>query len=186
MRFLPAILLLALAACDDAPPAATLKEIPAVFVGNWDAVGGDCSGTGASAVKVTLTEVAVSSFEDRSDGRCPGRGDGGAVDGHFTSADGQSDGSVRLEIGNGGQELNVVNGSALSPRVKMPVTRQLQQRAFAARSGALPIVSRTGDVPALSSAMKHLAFVAAGSGGAGRPCASTPAAKSPSEMILGT
>ena len=89
-----------------------------MFVGSWDAVGGDCSGTGPSAVKVTSTEVVFPDSRIDVTGVAPDGPNAARVDGHFTSADAQWDGAVRLELANGGQELNVVNGSALSPRVK--------------------------------------------------------------------
>jgi hypothetical protein len=115
---LSAIAGLVLAACDDAPPAATLKEIPAAFVGSWDGSAGDCGGGGALAVTITPTEVRFPDSRIDVTGVAPDGSSAARVDGHFTSADAQWDGAVRLELADGGKVLNVVNGSALSPRVK--------------------------------------------------------------------
>lgn len=117
MRYVLAVSLLALTACDDAPPAATLKEIPASFLGSWDA-NGECGAGGALAVTVTPTEVVFPDSKIAVTGVAPDGETAARVDGHFTSSDAQWDGAVRLELANGGQELNVVNGSALHPRVK--------------------------------------------------------------------
>lgn len=105
------------AACDEAPPQATLKEIPAAFLGNWDSVG-ECGGGGARSVTVTPTEVTFSDSKIAVTGVAPDGATAARVDGHFTSTDAQWDGSLRLELASGGNELNVVNGSSLTPRVK--------------------------------------------------------------------
>ncbi len=112
-----AIPFLLLASCDDAPPPATLKAIPAAFVGRWD-VAGECGAGGASGVIVTPLEVRFSDSKIEVTGVAPDGETAARVDGRFTSADAQWEGAVRLELANGGQELNVVNGSALHPRVK--------------------------------------------------------------------
>lgn len=117
MRYVLAVSLLALAACDDAPPAATLKEIPAAFLGSWDA-SGECGAGGALAVTVTPTEVVFPDSKIAVTGVAPDGETAARVDGHFTSSDAQWEGAVRLELANGGQELNVVNGSSLHPRVR--------------------------------------------------------------------
>jgi hypothetical protein len=113
------ILLLA-AACDDPPPVATLHEIPAAFVGAWDASVDDCGHGGSLAVSVAPDEVRFSDSTIVVTGVAPDGPDAARVDGKFTSAETSWDGAVRLELANGGRELNVVNGSTLSPRVKCP------------------------------------------------------------------
>lgn len=117
MRFVLAVCLLTLAACDDPPPVATLKEIPAAFLGSWDA-SGECGAGGALAVMVTPTEIVFPDSRIDVTGVAPDGETAARVDGHFTSSDAQWDGAVRLELANGGEELNVVNGSSLHPRVK--------------------------------------------------------------------
>jgi hypothetical protein len=117
MRYVLAVSLLVLGACDDAPPAATLKEIPTAFLGSWDA-SGECGAGGALAVTVTPTEVVFPDSKIAVTGVAPDGETAARVDGHFTSSDAQWEGAVRLELANGGQELNVVNGSSLHPRVR--------------------------------------------------------------------
>lgn len=114
-----AMLLLLAAACDEAPPAATLSEIPAAFVGSWD-IAGACGADSQSGVVVSPREVRFSDSKIEVTGVAPDGEAAARVDGRFTSSDAQWDGAVRLELADGGRELNVVNGSALHPRVKCP------------------------------------------------------------------
>ena len=53
-------------------------------------------------------------------GVAPDGANAARVDGHFTSEVAEWDGSVRLELADGGKELNVVNGTPVSPRMKCP------------------------------------------------------------------
>lgn len=120
MRALGGLALLMLAACDDAPPPATMSEVPAQFVGQWEQSLEDCAAGGAWSVKVTPSEVrfpdsTITVTGVAADGEAAAR-----VDGTFRSADAEWNGAVRLELGSGGRELSVVNGSQLSPRVKCP------------------------------------------------------------------
>lgn len=112
--------LLCVAGCDDPPPSATLREVPAAFVGAWDAGVGDCGHGGALAVSIAPNEIRFSDSTIVVTGVAPDGPDAARVDGKFTSAEASWDGAVRLELANGGRELNVVNGSTLAPRVKCP------------------------------------------------------------------
>lgn len=120
MRALGGLALLILAACDEAPPVATLKEVPARFVGQWEQSVADCAAGGAWSVTVTPTQVKFPDSTITVTGVAPDGADAARVDGKFASADAEWDGAVRLELGHGGKELSVVNGSQLSPRVKCP------------------------------------------------------------------
>lgn len=111
---------LLVAGCDEPPPAATLKEIPEAFVGNWDRSVGDCGRGGALAVRVAPRLVTFPDSRIDVTGVAPDGEIAVRVDGHFTSTMAEWEGSVRLELANGGKELNVVNGSTLTPRVKCP------------------------------------------------------------------
>ena len=53
-------------------------------------------------------------------GVAPDGANAARVDGHFASEVAEWDGSVRLELADGGKELNVVNGTPVSPRMKCP------------------------------------------------------------------
>lgn len=116
---LSAIAGLVLAACDDPPPLATLSEIPQVYVGRWDGAG-QCGAGGALALSITTKEVVFADTRIDVTGVAPDGENAARVDGHFTGPGAEWDGAVRLELSNGGQELNVVNGATLSPRVKCP------------------------------------------------------------------
>jgi hypothetical protein len=118
VRFGCAITLLLLAACDDAPPAASLKEIPAQFVGNWEVSPGDCGAGGPDGVVITPTEIVFANSKIAVKGVAPDGDVAARVDGTFTTAEATWDGAVRLELGEGGRVLNVVNGATLTPRVK--------------------------------------------------------------------
>lgn len=110
--------MLLLAACGEAP-AATLSEIPAQFVGVWDASLADCGGGGgATAVGVAPAEVRFPDSRLAVTGVAPDGGNAVQVSGHFTGPDVAWDGSVRLELGDG--VLSVVNGMPVVPRVKCP------------------------------------------------------------------
>jgi len=117
--FVIPILVLA-SACDEPPPAATLSEVPARFVGRWDASIGDCGRSGPYAVTVTPTDVLMEDTRVQVTGAAPDGETAVRVDGHFTGPGAEWDGSVRLELGDGGRELSVVSGSAIVPRVKCP------------------------------------------------------------------
>lgn len=112
--------LVLMAACEEPPPAATLKEVPAQFVRDWDASIGDCGRGGANAVTVTPTEVVMEDTKVQVTGVAPDGDTAARVDGHFTGPGREWDGSMRLELGRGGRELSVVSGSAVVPRVKCP------------------------------------------------------------------
>lgn len=111
---------LIVAACEPPPPAATLGEIPEAFVGSWDRSAGDCGGGGSLAVMVAPKLVTFPDSHIDVTGVAPDGEIAVRVDGHFTSTMAEWDGSVRLELANGGEELNVVNGTPVSPRVKCP------------------------------------------------------------------
>lgn len=114
---LPAVLLLA--GCDEPPPAATLTETPAQFVGTWDASLDDCkSGGGPSRVKVAANELIFPDSRLEVTGALPDGEAAVRVDGHLTTSMGDADSSIRLELSDGGRTLTVVNGSGLVPRVK--------------------------------------------------------------------
>lgn len=120
MRALGAIVLLIVAGCDEAPPVATLREVPVQFVGQWEQSLEDCAAGGAWSVAVTPNEVRFPDSTIAVTGVAPDGDDAARVDGKFRSADAEWDGAVRLELGAGGKELSVVNGSQLAPRVKCP------------------------------------------------------------------
>ncbi|RYG30687.1 MAG: hypothetical protein EON93_14330 [Burkholderiales bacterium] len=112
--------LLIVAGCDDAPPAATLSEVPAKFVGQWEEKLEDCAAGGAWSVTVTPTQVKFPDSAITVTGVAPDGGYAARVDGTFASADAEWNGSVRLELADSGSKLSVVNGSQLAPRVKCP------------------------------------------------------------------
>jgi hypothetical protein len=116
---LVAVLVLA-AACDDAPPEATLTEVPVRFVGQWTVSPDDCGAGGSTGVTVTSTEVVMEDTKVQVTGVAPDGENAARVDGHFTGPGREWDGSVRLELAKGGRELSVVNGSTVVPRVKCP------------------------------------------------------------------
>src|SRR5690606_8386264 len=57
MRAVCGLALLIVAGCDEAPPAATLTEVPAQFVGQWEQSLEDCAAGGAWSVIVAPTQV---------------------------------------------------------------------------------------------------------------------------------
>lgn len=118
MRLSLVIGLTVLAACEEAPPAATLSEVPAQFVGAWDESVGACGQGGPNAVTVAPSEVVMEETSVKVTGVAPDGDDAARVDGHFTGPGREWDGSLRLELSDGGRELNVVNGSKIVPRVK--------------------------------------------------------------------
>lgn len=121
MRLLLALFLIPLAGCDDPAPAATLSEVPAVFVGRWDVSLADCeAGAGPQTVSVGASEIIFPDSRLDVTGAAPDGADAVRADGHFKTSQAEWDGSVRLELADGGSVLNVVNGSALVPRVKCP------------------------------------------------------------------
>ncbi|MDP3496015.1 MAG: hypothetical protein Q8R82_23125 [Hyphomonadaceae bacterium] len=111
---------LVLAGCDEVPPAATLTEVPGVFVGAWVVDQAECRGGGASMVTVTPTSVTFSDSRIAVTGVAPDGDTAARVDGRYTSDYATWDGAVRLELADQGRTLNVVNGSMLTPRVKCP------------------------------------------------------------------
>lgn len=120
MRALGALALLVVAGCDEAPPVATLREVPVQFVGQWEESVADCAAGGAWSVIVAPTQVKFPDSTIIVTGVAPDGENAARVDGKFASADAEWDGAVRLELGAGGTELSVVNGSQLAPRVKCP------------------------------------------------------------------
>lgn len=120
MRALGVLALLIAAGCDEAPPAATLSEVPAQFIGQWEQSVEDCAVGGAWSVIVAPTQVKFPDATITVTGVAPDGENAARVDGTFASADAAWEGAVRLELGAGGKELSVVNGSQLAPRVKCP------------------------------------------------------------------
>jgi len=123
MMLRPAIFLLVLgcAACDPPPPAATLSEIPAAFAGRWALILSDCeSGGGPEAIRISATEVVLPDSRLDVTGVAPDGEMALRADGHFKSSIAEWDGSVRLELAEGGSVLNAVTGSTVKPRVKCP------------------------------------------------------------------
>lgn len=110
-----------LAACDEPPPAATLTETPAQYLGVWDASVADCeAGGGPSRVKVAADELVFPDSRLAVTGALPDGDRAVRVDGELTTTMGGGSGSIRLELSEGGRTLTVVNGSTLAPRVKCP------------------------------------------------------------------
>ncbi len=121
MRVVAALLILGLTACDEPPPLATLQATPAKFVGTWDVSLDDCkAGRGGSTVIVTADEVLFSDSHLAVTGALPDGANAARIDGHFKTEMAEWDGSIRLELADGGRTLNVVNGSTVAPRVKCP------------------------------------------------------------------
>lgn len=121
MRILLGLFLIPLAACDDPAPAATLREVPSAFIGRWDVSLADCDvGSGPQTVSVGPSEIIFSDSHLGVTGAAPDGTSAVRADGHFKTEQAEWDGSVRLELADGGRVLNVVNGSALVPRVKCP------------------------------------------------------------------
>ncbi len=112
--------LLLAGACDEPPPVATLTEAPAQFVGEWDASVADCGLGGPHGVSVTPTEVVMEDTRVQVTGVLPDGENAARIDGHFTGPGREWEGSVRLELSRSGQELSVVNGATIVPRVKCP------------------------------------------------------------------
>lgn len=118
MRHAAVWIALLVTACGEPPPA-TLTEIPAQFIGEWDASLADCGvGGGAMAVGVAPAEVRFPDSRLAVTGVAPDGRNAVQVSGHFTGPDVAWDGAVRLELGDG--VLSVVNGMPVVPRVKCP------------------------------------------------------------------
>lgn len=115
-RALVAFVLLT-SACEDPPPAGTLAEVPAQFVGVWDASLADCA-AGGGPLAVTITPGEITFPDSKLDVRdaAPDGESAARIDGHFTGPGAEWDGSVRLELGDG--VLSMVNGTPVVPRVK--------------------------------------------------------------------
>ncbi len=112
---------LLLAGCDEAPPRATLTTTPEKFVGTWDVSLEDCkAGRGPVTVIVAADEVLFPDSRLAVTGAALDGEMAARIDGHFKTAVAEWDGSIRLELEDGGKVLNVVNGSTLVPRVKCP------------------------------------------------------------------
>lgn len=110
---------LLLVACDEPPPAATLKATPAQYLGTWDASVADCeAGGGPSRVKVAADELLFPDSRLAVTGALPDGERAVRVDGELTTTMGGGPSSIRLELSDGGRTLTVVNGSTLVPRVK--------------------------------------------------------------------
>jgi len=120
MRALGVLALLVVAGCDDAPPVATLREVPERFVGQWEEAVADCAAGGAWSVIVTPAQVKFPDSTIAVTGVALDGAHAARVDGKFKSADAEWVGAVRLELTGSGTELSVVNGSQLKPRVKCP------------------------------------------------------------------
>jgi hypothetical protein len=112
---------LMLAACDEPPAPATLTATPEKFVGTWDVSLDDCkAGRGPVTVIVAADEVLFSDSRLAVTGAALDGEMAARIDGHFKTEMAEWDGSIRLELEDGGRVLNVVNGSTLVPRVKCP------------------------------------------------------------------
>lgn len=110
-----------LASCDEPPAPATLTETPSKYVGVWDVSLADCeAGGGPQVVSVAAHEVIFPDSHLAVTGALPDGPNAARVDGHFKTDMAEWDGSIRLELADGGKTLNVVNGSNLVPRVKCP------------------------------------------------------------------
>lgn len=110
-----------LAACDEPPPAATLKETPAQYLGVWEASLADCeAGGGPSRVEVAADALVFPDSRLAVTGALPDGDRAVRVDGELTTTMGGGPSSIRLELSDGGRTLTVVNGSNLVPRVKCP------------------------------------------------------------------
>jgi len=120
LRFIVASALLLIAACEPPPPAATLTEIPSAFHGRWDFSAGDCKSGSEHAVEVGASEVLLPDSRLDVKGVAPDGKTALRADGHFQSSIAEWDGSVRLELAEGGAVLNAVTGSTVVPRVKCP------------------------------------------------------------------
>jgi hypothetical protein len=119
MRVIWTFFFLGLAACDEAPVPASLKETPAKYVGTWDVSLEDCkAGRGYTTVIVAADEVLFSDSHLAVTGASPDGANAVRVDGHFKTEVAEWDGAIRLELAEGGKVLHVVNGSTLVPRIK--------------------------------------------------------------------
>ncbi len=119
-RYLAAPTLLLFAACEPPPPVATLTEIPPAFHGRWDFTPGDCEAGSEHAIQVSASEVVLPDSRLDVKGVAPDGETALRADGHFTNPMAEWDGSVRLELAEGGAVLNAVTGSTVVPRVKCP------------------------------------------------------------------
>lgn len=120
LRFLFAPALLLSAACEPPPPAATLTQIPPAFHGRWDFSVVDCKSGSEHAIQVSASEVVLPDSRLDVKGVAPDGETALRADGHFTNPMAEWDGSVRLELAEGGSVLNAVTGSTVVPRVKCP------------------------------------------------------------------
>jgi len=120
MRWILGPLLLTVAACEPPSPGATLREVPAQYLGDWDENVGACGQGGPNAVRVTPTDVVIEDTKVAVTGVAPDGETAARVLGRFTGPGQEWDGSIRLEVSTDGRELNVVNGAMIVPRVKCP------------------------------------------------------------------
>jgi hypothetical protein len=120
LRWIIGPLIVAATACEAPPPGATLSEVPAQFVGAWDESLASCGRGGPNAVTVTPTEVVMEDTKVVVTGVAPDGDTAARMVGRFTGPGQEWDGAVRLEISIDGQELNVVNGTTIVPRVRCP------------------------------------------------------------------
>ena len=119
MRAFAALVILGLAACDEPPPAATLTETPAQYVGTWAGSDAECeAGAGPLRVTVAPDELVFADSRLAVTGALPDGDTAVRVDGHLQTSMGEGDSSIRLELSDGGRTLTVVNGANLAPRIK--------------------------------------------------------------------
>lgn len=119
MRAFAALVMLGLAACDEPPPAATLKETPEQYVGTWAGSVAECeAGSGPLRLTVARDELVFPDSRLAVTGALPDGDAAVRVDGHLQTTMGEADSSIRLELSDGGKTLTVVNGATLAPRVK--------------------------------------------------------------------
>jgi hypothetical protein len=113
VRWIIGPLLVALASCEPPQPESTLTDVPAQFVGDWDASVGDCGQGGPNAVALTSTEVVMEDKTVAVTGVAPDGENAARVFGRFTGPGQEWDGSIRLEISADGRELNVVSSAMM-------------------------------------------------------------------------
>jgi hypothetical protein len=106
--------------CDAPPPQVTQAEVPAQFLGAWDENVGACGQGGPNAVTVTPTEVVMEHTKVAVTGVARDGDKAVRVVGRLTGPGQEWEGSVRLELGESGRELIIVNGATIVPRVKCP------------------------------------------------------------------
>lgn len=113
-------LLLSLAGCE-APPPATLKAIPEIFVGQWDDDPSSCGKGGPFAVTILPNRVSLANSRAEVTGVAPDGRRAARIDGRFESTTGAKwKGSIRLELDAQRRVLQVVDGSKLVPRLRCP------------------------------------------------------------------